>query len=126
MNGYWAIVKKWLFPGWKVTLPLAAVSAAALYAVFTCGLEGTPLAYAAYLVSFYALVAATGLAVRVCRPAWRWICGIFCEAIDALDRAPARRAWALSLSKKARLFRQRRMRAMQGSIAYAKVAPHGA
>lgn len=76
MNGYWAIVKKWLFPGWKVTLPLAAVSAAALYAVFTRGLEGTPLAYAAYLVSFYALVAATGLAVRVCRPAWRWICGI--------------------------------------------------
>ena len=50
-------IKRWLFPPWWATLPLAAVSAAALYLTFTRGLEETALAYAAYLLSAYALKA---------------------------------------------------------------------
>ena len=64
-------IKQWLFPPWWATLPLAVVSAAALYLTFTRGLEGTALAYAAYFLSAYALAAAVGLTVRVCRPLWR-------------------------------------------------------
>ena len=64
-------IKRWLFPPWWATLPLAAVSAAALYLTFTRGLEETALAYAAYLLSAYALAAAVGLTVRACRPLWR-------------------------------------------------------
>ena len=71
MGALWGKIKKWLFPRWQFTLPLAAVSGAGLFLVFGRGLEGTALAYGVYLLSFYALVAAAGLAVRICRPVWR-------------------------------------------------------
>lgn len=73
MKQFWDKMKKILFPRWWITLPLAAVSGAGLFLVFGRGLEGMPLAYGVYLLSFYALVAAVGLVVRICRPVWRWM-----------------------------------------------------
>lgn len=72
----WKIIKRWLFPSWWAVLLLAVAGAAGLYLVFGRGMEGTPLAYAVYLLSFYALVAVVGLAVRICRPAWRRLCAV--------------------------------------------------
>lgn len=59
MQRIWKTAKKILFPGWKIALPLAAVSAGALVYVFVCGLQESPVAYAVYPVSFYALIAFT-------------------------------------------------------------------
>lgn len=73
MRQVWERVKKLLFPSWRWTLPLAAVSAAGLYLVFTRGLESVPLAYAVYLLSAYGLTAAAGLAVRAGRRVWQWV-----------------------------------------------------
>ena len=71
MERAWGMVKKWLFPGWKGAVPLAVLGAGGLYLVFGRGLEETPLAYAAYILSCYALVAVTEAAVRSFRRAWR-------------------------------------------------------
>ncbi len=71
MRHVWETAKKWIFPGWKVALPLAIVGGAGLYLVFGRGLEESPLAYAVYILSFYALVAVTEAVVRSCRTVWR-------------------------------------------------------
>lgn len=73
MKRVWERAKRYLFPSWRWTPPLAAVSAAGLYLVFTQGLEDTPLAYAVYLLSAYGLTAAVGLAVRAGRRVWQWV-----------------------------------------------------
>ena len=69
MERAWGTVKKWLFPGWKGAVPLTVLGAGGLYLVFGRGLEETPLAYAAYILSCYALVAVTEAAVRSLRRA---------------------------------------------------------
>ena len=71
MKRVWERARRYLFPCWRWTLPLAAVSAAGLYLVFTRGLESTPLAYAVYLLSACGLTAAVGLAVRAGPPPGR-------------------------------------------------------
>ena len=73
MKRVWERARRYLFPCWRWTLPLAAVSAAGLYLVFTRGLESAPLAYAVYLLSAYGLTAAAGLAVRAGRRVWQWV-----------------------------------------------------
>ena len=69
----WAAVKRWLFPGWKLTVLLALAGGGLLALVFTRRLEGTPLAYGAYFFSAYALTALAGAAVRAWRSAWERI-----------------------------------------------------
>ena len=76
MQRIWTIAKKILFLGWKGALPLAALSAAALFFVFTRGLQESPAAYAAYPVSFYALIALTEAAVRTGRSVWRRVSAV--------------------------------------------------
>lgn len=76
MQRIWTIAKKILFPGWKWALPLAALSAAALLFVFSRGLQESPAAYAAYPVSFYALIALTEAAVRTGRSVWRRVSAV--------------------------------------------------
>ena len=76
MGRMWEIMKKWLFPGWPLTLLLVAVSAAALIFVFSHGYEETPISYPVYLLSFYALIAGTGAAVRTGRVVWRRVTAI--------------------------------------------------
>ena len=66
----WAGVKRWLFPGWGITLLLAAAGGALLALVFVRRLEETPLAYGAYLLSAYALTALMGAVARSWRPVW--------------------------------------------------------
>ena len=76
MRRFWEAAKQYLFPGWKAALPLAVLAAAALLLVFARGLDGTPAAYAVYLLSAYALTAVTTAAVRGGRAAWRRICAV--------------------------------------------------
>lgn len=59
--------KRALFPGRGRALLLAAAGGAGLWAVFACGLAESPLAYAVYPLSFYALVVWTAAAVRAGR-----------------------------------------------------------
>ena len=72
----WSRVKRWLFPGWGVTLLLAATGCALLALVFVRRLEETPLAYGAYLLSAYALTALVGAVARSWRPVWDRICAL--------------------------------------------------
>lgn len=72
----WMKMRRWLFPNWKLAVPLALVSAATLFVIFTQGYEETPPAYAAYLLSCYALVAICGVAARALQPLWRWVTAI--------------------------------------------------
>ena len=72
----WAGVKRWLFPGWGITLLLAAAGGALLALVFVRRLEETPLAYGAYLLSAYALTALVGAVARSWRPVWDRICAL--------------------------------------------------
>ena len=72
----WSRVKRWLFPGWGVTLLLAATGCALLARVFVRRLEETPLAYGAYLLSAYALTALVGAVARSWRPVWDRICAL--------------------------------------------------
>lgn len=76
MQRIWKTAEKILFPGWKIALPLAAVSAGALVYVFACGLQESPVAYAVYPVSFYALIAFTEAAVRTGRSVGRRVCAV--------------------------------------------------
>lgn len=64
------LVKKCLRPGWKVIPLLVLTSTAALYVVFTRGMDETPLAYVSYLLSAYALVTLVAALVQAARPAW--------------------------------------------------------
>ena len=61
---------KLLSPGWKWLVPLAAVSAALLFHVFTGGLQDTPIAYGTYTLSFYTTVVGTMALVREGRRLW--------------------------------------------------------
>ena len=61
---------KVLSPGWKWLVPLAAVSAALLFHVFTRGLQDTPIAYGTYTLSFYTTVVGTMALVREGRRLW--------------------------------------------------------
>lgn len=71
MRRMWERTKKWIFPGWRVALPLAILGAIGLYLVFGRGLEESPLTYGVYVLSFYALAAVTEAAVRSCRRTWQ-------------------------------------------------------
>lgn len=53
------ITNKLLRPRLVLLAPLAVISAAALAAVFTLGLEDTAMAYASYVLSAYSLTAVT-------------------------------------------------------------------
>ena len=66
----WKAAKRCLFPGWRVTLPVVVVSAAALIFLFRNGYEETPVAYVVYPVSFYGLVAGTAAVIRTGRRIW--------------------------------------------------------
>lgn len=76
MRRCWESMKKYLFPGWKWALPLAIVSAAALVYVFAYGLQESPIAYAIYPVSFYALIACSEAAYRTGRSVWRRVSAV--------------------------------------------------
>lgn len=56
-----AFLWRFLYPGWLWVVLLSLLSAAALVYVFTAQKEDTILAYATYVVSFYALVIACAL-----------------------------------------------------------------
>lgn len=63
------ITNKLLRPRLVLLAPLAVISAAALAAVFTLGLEDTAIAYASYVLSAYSLTAVT---LRLITDARRW------------------------------------------------------
>ena len=63
------ITNKLLRPRLVLLVPLAVISAAALAAVFTLGLEDTAMAYASYVLSAYSLTAVT---LRLITDARRW------------------------------------------------------
>lgn len=63
------ITNKLLRPRLVLLAPLAVISAAALAAVFTLGLEDTAMAYASYVLSAYSLTAVT---LRLITDARRW------------------------------------------------------
>ena len=63
------ITNKLLRPRLVLLAPLAVLSAAALAAVFTLGLEDTAMAYASYVLSAYSLAAVT---LRLITGARRW------------------------------------------------------
>ena len=54
-------------------MPLALISAAALFVIFARGYEETPPAYAAYLLSCYALAAVSEAVARSLQPIWQCI-----------------------------------------------------
>ena len=62
-----ALGKHLLFPPLYIALPLIVLGAALLTYVFAAGLGETPLAYAAYTLSFYALVLACACVPRLIR-----------------------------------------------------------
>lgn len=62
-----ALGKRLLFPPLPVALPVIVLGAALLTYVFVAGLADTPLAYAAYTLSFYALVLACACIPRLIR-----------------------------------------------------------
>ena len=55
-GGRWTGLKKCLSPGWPLTVLLVILSGLGLFAVFCRGFQDSPLAYAAYVLSFYTLV----------------------------------------------------------------------
>ena len=67
MERLWNTSRKWLFPSWKWTLPLAVFSTAALLFVFLGGHQESPVAYPVYLLSAYALAAAAAAVLRAGR-----------------------------------------------------------
>lgn len=73
MKDWKEICKKILFPPICLIIVLTIVSAAALVAVFVKGWESNPIAYAIYVMSFYALTV-------VCLMCWKTIPGYYKSA----------------------------------------------
>lgn len=67
MKALKALGKRLLFPPLAVALPVIALGAGFLIGIFASGQKDTPLAYAAYALSFYALVLACACVLRLIR-----------------------------------------------------------
>lgn len=77
----WKRSKRCLFPGWKLAFPLVLISTVFLVYIFTHSMDGTPMAYGAYILSFYALIAGTEAATRIGLALWKRI-----KVIPLVDR----------------------------------------